>query len=205
MLNRYLLTPRAALLPPAPRRAHAQAGAAGPADAPRVRRSLRYPLAGTSCAALLARPLRGGLLLLALAGTAQAQTTTFGYTGSRETYPVPAGVYRLAVVATGGSGGGNYGGGLGAVGQATLTVVPGEMLTVVVGGQGGSFLGSGLVPGGYNGGGESIIGGGGGGATELRRDRATGNTGDWFGNRNALLVAGGGGGANGRLRQWRYA
>ena len=199
MLHRYLLAPLAALLLlAAPRRAHARAGAAGPADAPQVRRSLRYPLAGARCAALLARPLRVLLLLLALAGTAQAQTTTFGYTGSSQTYPVPAGVYRLAVVATGGSGGSAYGGGLGAVVQATLTVVPGEMLTVVVGGQGGRFISNTAnVPGGYNGGGSSGSGGGGGGgATDLRRDRATGNTGDWFGGRNALLVAGGGGGAN---------
>ncbi|QKG54356.1 hypothetical protein [Hymenobacter sp. BRD67] len=87
-----------------------------------------------------ALPLAALGLLLATAGAAQAQTTTnFAYTGGTQTYTVPTGITKLNVVATGGGGGGNRGnnkGGLGAIVQATVTVVPGEVLTVVVGGRG---------------------------------------------------------------------
>jgi hypothetical protein len=155
----------------------------------------------------LAHPLAALGLLLATAGAAQAQTTTrFSFTapGSPQTYTVPAGITKLNVVATGAAGGGNRGntaGGLGAVVQATVTVVPGEVLTVVVGGQGADSNNNGTSSvggaGGYNGGGNgSYTGGGGGGATDLRRATATGSTGDYFTSRNALLVAGGGGGGD---------
>ena len=105
------------------------------------------------------RRLFGGLALLALATTAQAQTTTFGYTGTPQTYTVPAGITAVQVVATGASGGvyagTNYS--YGARVQATLTVTPGEVLTVQVGGRGG------FRPGGNPGGGGGTPGGGGGG------------------------------------------
>ena len=152
----------------------------------------------------LARPLAALGLLLATAGVAQAQTTTnFAYTGGTQSYTVPAGITKLNVVATGGGGGSNRNnnrGGLGAVVQATVTVVPGEVLTVVVGGRGvesnsngGQGVGGGGA-GGFNGGGTgAYTGGGGGGATDLRRATASGSTGDYFASRNALLVAGGGG------------
>lgn len=152
----------------------------------------------------LARSLAALGLLLAAAGAAQAQTSNFAYTGSPQSYTVPAGITKLNVTATGGAGGGNRSnskGGLGAVVQATVTVIPGEVLTVVVGGQGidsnngGSSSAGGA--GGYNGGGNgAYTGGGGGGATDLRRAAANGSTGDYFASRNALLVAGGGGGGD---------
>ncbi|MGI4870776.1 MAG: hypothetical protein ACRYFX_06290 [Janthinobacterium lividum] len=53
----------------------------------------------------LARPLAALALLLATAGTAQAQITTLTYTGANQTYTVPAGVTSIMVVATGASGG----------------------------------------------------------------------------------------------------
>ncbi|MDO7850965.1 LamG-like jellyroll fold domain-containing protein [Hymenobacter convexus] len=149
------------------------------------------------------------LAVLAPAGAAQAQTTTFSYTGGLQTYTVPAGVTSLRVVATGASGGlfydasissYSYGGRV----QATVAVTPGEVLTVRVGGQGttNDANGSTVFAGGFNGGGIGTDdgsgsnggGGGGGGATDLRRTGAS--TGDYLASRNALLVAGGGGGSS---------
>ena len=136
-----------------------------------------------------ARGLSGGwlLALLLAVGPAHAQTTAFACTGSTQTYTVPAGVTQLAVVATGAYNG--------AVVQATVPVVPGETLTVVVGGTGttsGPSGGGNSIPYGYNGGGGSGSSGRGGGATDLRRSGTS--TGDYLTSRNALLVAGGGGG-----------
>ncbi len=72
---------------------------------------------------------------------------------------------------------------------ATLTVVPGEILNVFVGGQGGAGAAGGL--GGFNGGGAggtgtSFFGGGGGGASDIRRGGIALS--------NRVVVAGGGGG-----------
>lgn len=140
------------------------------------------------------------VLLLVTAGVAQAQTTTYSYTapGGNQTYTVPAGVTAIRVVATGASGGATIGGSTGfpspsygAQVQATVLVTPGETLTVVVGGQGGSGS-SGVNAGGFNGGGAGKYQGGGGGATDLRR--SGGSTGDYLTSRNALVVAGGAGG-----------
>jgi hypothetical protein len=131
--------------------------------------------------------------------------TSFAYTGSPQTYTVPAGVTRLTVVATGGNGGllgslGSYVYTSGAQAKATVTVTPGEVLTVVVGGAGSSPFNarpSDVSAGGYNGGGRGIYTGtGGGGATDLRRDPARGRTDDYLASRNALVVAGGGGGSD---------
>ncbi len=133
--------------------------------------------------------------LLTLAGLpAAAQTATFNYTGSAQTYTVPAGITRLGVTAAGGAGGRVSTlqlRSLGALVQATIAVVPGEVLTVTVGEVGTdgrnapAFNGGGL--GGYG-------AGGGGGATDLRRTGAA--TGDYLTARNALLVAGGAGGTD---------
>jgi hypothetical protein len=156
--------------------------------------SLAHPARGATQA--LAHPLAALGLLLATAGVAQAQTTSFAYTGGSQLYTVPAGVTAIKVVATGASGGlyttasTNYT--YGAQVQATLTVIPGEVLTVMVGGQGQNPLDGGA--GGFNGGGDGAgrYSGGGGGATDLRRVGAS--TGDYLTSRNALLVAGGSGG-----------
>ena len=118
-------------------------------------------------------------------------STSFAYIGSPQTYTVPAGVFSLVVDAAGGSGQGvifsSGGGGLGGRVQATLAVVPGQVLTIYVGQ-------TGTAAGGYNGGGagvsNSIFGitdGGGGGASDVRTGAA--------GLADRVLVAGGGGGA----------
>ena len=151
----------------------------------------------------LRRPLTAGFgLLLALAGAAQAQSTT--YTFGSNTYTVPAGVTAVRVVALGGSGGTYQSSSTyqRAKVQATLTVMPGEVLTATVGrmgGYGSRTLGGGS--GGSNGGGAGFNAGGGGGATDLRRSSSRGSTGDYLTSRNALLVAGGGGGDAGVARR----
>ncbi|OGH90844.1 MAG: hypothetical protein A2507_01605, partial [Candidatus Magasanikbacteria bacterium RIFOXYD12_FULL_33_17] len=98
-------------------------------------------------------------------------TTTFNYTGTIQNYTVPAGVTSLTINAKGAQGGyssnGVVLGGLGANITGTVTVTPGQILKILVGGQG---VGS------------SQQGGGGGGSF------TTDN------NNNPLIIAGGGGG-----------
>ena len=123
-----------------------------------------------------------------VAGTA----VTFSYTGSPQTYTVPAGIRSLRVDAAGAGGGpGNYeanSGGAGVQVQATLVVTPGEVLTLYVGGSSGGQAG------GYNGGGSGsagrsiFVGGGGGGASDVRRSATAPST----SLAERLLVAGGG-------------
>jgi hypothetical protein len=99
--------------------------------------------------------------------------TTFNYTGTIQTYTVPAGVTSISIDARGAQGGGSNGGagGLGAQMTGTFAVTPGEVLNIVVGQQG--LLQAGGNP-------QNSSGGGGG--TFVYR---TGPT---------LLVAAGGGG-----------
>ena len=133
---------------------------------------------------------------------------TCNYTGSEQSFTVPAGVTSLHVVAVGGTGGGNHHlkGGPGAVVSADIPVVPGTSLYVVVGGNGVHPV-LGFPAGGFNGGGRGggegsqAPGGRGGGASDLRTctlqpslpdtcDTATfGTSAD-----PRLVVAGGGGG-----------
>ncbi len=137
--------------------------------------------------------------------TAQAQTSTFSYTGSVQTYTVPSGVSGLAITAQGATGGycsqegitmsDRFG--FGACVVCTLSVVSGSVVYVYAGGRGGN--GVAIVGGegarGWNGGGLGSIGylpyvgGGGGGASDLR----VGGT----GLANRVVVAAGGGGAGG--------
>ena len=103
----------------------------------------------------------------------QGPAANFAYTGQPQTYTVPADVYSVRVDAYGASGGSNSSndGGAGARVQATLAVVPGQVLTLYVGGAGG-YGGAGT--GGYNGGGDALyVGGGGGGASDLRSSGGT--------------------------------
>lgn len=127
-------------------------------------------------------------------------TVTYTAVGHQEMFRVPDGVSSLKVRAIGGSGGdaasdiepGLSKGGLGSVVTGTLTVTPGLMLAVRVGGDGADASGNGA--GGFNGGGDggaaNMVGAGGGGATDLRAcdTSCTELT-------TPLLVAGGGGGA----------
>jgi hypothetical protein len=125
------------------------------------------------------------------------QSQTFSYTGSEQTFTVPAGVTRVTIKASGASGQGEYSSGAGALGGmivATVRVTPGESLAVFVGSEyiqwstGSNRRGLG----GYNGGGNagegssSYSGAGGGGASDVRQG------GD--GLQNRIVVAGGGGG-----------
>ena len=64
-------------------------------------------------------------------------TTTFNYTGSPQSWTVPACVSSITVTAGGAEGGGNLGGS-GATITATIPVTPGQVVTVNIGGSGGS-------------------------------------------------------------------
>ncbi len=122
---------------------------------------------------------------------------TFNYTGAVQTFTVPAGVISLTIDSRGAQGGAatNPSVGPGANGgrvQATISVTPGDVLNINVGGMGvDGTTGSGGA-GGFNGGGAgalyagSYAGGGGGGASDIRVSPYTLN--------DRLVVAGGGGG-----------
>jgi hypothetical protein len=104
--------------------------------------------------------------------------TTFNYTGALQTYTVPVGVTSIRIEARGAQGGSvtvacAATGGLGAQMVGDFSVTPGEVLTVLVGGQGQT---------------NGEDGGGGGGSFVVR----TGNV--------PLIVAGGGGGASNNIQ-----
>lgn len=138
-----------------------------------------------------------GALVTLLAGATDAlaappATATFPYTGTEQTYTVPAGTHLLRVTAIGGMGGSSnslnrLSGGFGGRVSGTLSVTPGQTLYVNVGGNGAN---DGPVRSGFNGGGNTVgypcCGGGGGGASDVRT--VSGNL------ASRLLVAGGGGG-----------
>jgi hypothetical protein len=141
-----------------------------------------------------------------------AATRTFSFTGTEQSYTVPAGVHSIHVLAVGAPGGvGSDNGGMitgGPAGfgdrlEADLAVTPGQVLFVEVGGRGadgGDAAGGGA--GGFNGGGSSndggflLPGGGGGGGTDIRTCSMLSTTctaaPDTLSSR--LLVAGGGAG-----------
>ena len=146
------------------------------------------------------------LLLIALTGlsfSAVAQVT-FPYTGTVQTYTVPAGVTCLTFDASGASGGavGPMTGGIttttpgnGGRIQGTLTVAAGSVLDIRVGGLGPDGTGA-IAAGGYNGGGSANpwttatptwTGGAGGGASDIRVTP--------YGLPSRQVVAAGGGGA----------
>jgi hypothetical protein len=117
--------------------------------------------------------------------------TPYAFTGAPQGYTVPTDVCSVTLDVVGGVGGVDFDetvGGPGGSGQATVTVTPGEQLTILVGGE-GAEAGPDGSPGGYNGGGATGTGGGaqsgsGGGATDILATST--NT--------VLLEAGGGGG-----------
>lgn len=132
--------------------------------------------------------------------TGVSSQTTYNYTGSMQTYVVPACVTSVNIASYGAQGANsqdrlttNAAGGLGAYVTGNLVVTPGETLYIFVGGQGNTN-----GNGGYNGGGiggSSAAGGGcfggpaagGGGASDVRRNGTT--------LADRVLVAGGGGGS----------
>lgn len=116
-----------------------------------------------------------GFLLL-VTSEFSAQTTTYNFTGTVQTYTVPPGVNLLTIAAFGAQGAGGAGGN---GGQATgdLNVTPGQVLYIYVGGQNG-----------YNGGGNgyAAVARNGGGASDVRLGGTTLN--------DRIIVGGGGGG-----------
>lgn len=147
----------------------------------------------------------GDSVVISLSGTAVPGTQTFSYSGSVQTFVVPACVTSLTLEAWGGAGGagGSNPGGLGGYAKGDLAVTPGETLFVYVGGVGQAHNALGSVDfepaGGWNGGGKGGYdnsgqvqnGGGGGGASDVRRSNDTTFTG------RVIVGAGGGGGAGG--------
>jgi len=165
------------------------------------------------------RPRLGPLLglLLLLGGPAARAQTTFSYTGSVQTYTVPAGITTLTLQVAGGGGGGGgadengagSAGGNGALVSGTVSVTPGQVIKIYVGGggvngytsnfghtcsnsagAGGGAGGAGGFAGGAGGqaGCSGWSGGGGGGGAASVVTNAAGTV---------LLVAGGGGGGQG--------
>ncbi len=114
-------------------------------------------------------------------------TTDFSYTGTIQSYTVPAGVTSITITAKGAGGGTNgYSGGAGGSSTGTLSVTPGATYYILVG-----RTGSGTT-GGYGGGGNggssgANLGAGGGGMTWFSPAQS-------FAQNTVLLVAGGGGG-----------
>ncbi len=151
----------------------------------------------TGVAAITAAALFGA----AGSAAAAAETTSFSFTGSEQTFTVPAGVSTVHVAAIGGRGNagtdGSDGGHRGTA-SGDLAVSPGETLFVLVGGAGapGNTLIGLPGAGGFNGGargasaGGGNFGGGGGGATDIRTISSSqpGSLG------SRLIVAAGGGG-----------
>jgi hypothetical protein len=134
----------------------------------------------------------------ATAATARATTDTFGYTGAEQTFTVPNGVSSALVSAVGARGGdigpGGCAGGFGATAAATLSVSPGQVLYVEVGGSGnppGGGGGAAAYNGGAQGGTALYHAAGGGGASDIRTvSNAIAGT---LGSR--VVTAAGGGGA----------
>ncbi|HXO18126.1 MAG TPA: hypothetical protein VN909_08140, partial [Candidatus Dormibacteraeota bacterium] len=160
----------------------------------------RYALAGTVIAVLAGCGGGGAVNAVSTVPAVPAgydvltQHKTFRYTGSRQSFIVPAGVKKLTVVARGGMGAGPASSGGGRMGRvfAIIPVTPGEQLYVFVGGAGSGQAG------GFNGGGNGgpgaycdCTGYAGGGASDVRRGG--------YKLTDRILVAGGGGGngANG--------
>lgn len=130
---------------------------------------------------------------LFISGVSKAQTQTFTFTGSVQTFTVPTCVSEVTIVCHGASGSnGNASnspagiGGTGAIVTGTYAVSGGDVLSIYVGGQGT------LTYGGFNGGGFNAANqsAGGGGATDVRYNGSALT--------DRIIVAGGGGaGGNG--------
>ena len=146
----------------------------------------------------------GAALVAAQSAPAAPTSTRFDFTGTEQTFTVPAGVTTVHVVAIGGKGGTGAGntreGGFGAIVNADLAVTPGEVLSVIVGGNGDDATGTAGGAGGFNNGGaggsDNLTtgfgdegGGGGGGMSDVVSSEGFLN--------GALVVGAGGGGSGG--------
>ena len=166
MLVRYFLAPLAALLLLAavPRLAQAQTGGVGLGTPGAPDASATLEIKSTSKVLLPPR------LTQVQRDAVASPDVTFAYAGAVQTYTVPAGVTSLVVDMAGAAGGTgdsrDMTQGLGGWVQATLAVVPGEVLTILVGGACVAKAG------GYYGGGSSFstygpTDTGGGGGTQM--------------------------------------
>jgi hypothetical protein len=133
----------------------------------------------------------------AISVTCGTNVSTYSFTGSAATYTVPAGVTSLKIVATGGGGGGSGGdrGGSGGVVTATISVLPGETLNLLVGG-GGTRSGGESSNVNANTSNQIIAGGGGGAGVNIGAYGGNGNGGNG-GNGNNIGGLGGSGGSGG--------
>ncbi len=127
---------------------------------------------------LIRRTKTLAVFTLSILGLQAFAQTTFNYTGSMQTYTVPVGTTLIRIDAQGAQGGSitiacAATGGLGARMVGDVAVTPGEVLSVLVGGQGLT---------------QGEDGGGGGGSFVVR----TGNV--------PLVIAGGGGGATNNIQ-----
>ena len=149
------------------------------------------------------------LLVLQGASIFSQTTQTFNYTGASQTFTVPPCVTSITVDVKGAAGGNGVDpsnanmslGGLGGRVQGSITVNPGDILYIYVGGAGGNGVVNG-GPGGFNGGGQGAwyagpyCGGGGGGASDIRLNGTSLN--------NRIFVAGGAGGAGTNYFTFNY-
>ena len=136
---------------------------------------------------------------------------TFSFTGTTDSFVVPAGVTSITIESQGAQGG--FNGGLGASISGTFAVTPGETFNLMVGGEGGSRTNNGGVGGGgggsfvWNTSGPTLLiaaGGGGGGAGNGNSVPGPGSatnvpTDSTNGSGNGTGGAGGNGGAGGAL------
>jgi hypothetical protein len=121
-----------------------------------------------------------------------AATNTFDFTGSNQSFTVPAGVTSITMEGFGAAGGdneaGDASGGNGGYLKSTITVTPGDVLTIVVG-KGGGINDEPFGDGGQGGSGSPLgnfAAGSGGGATYVKNS-----------SNETLFVIGAGGGAGG--------
>lgn len=152
----------------------------------------------------------GALILSSFAGNAYSQTVTqtFNFTGGMQNFTVPCGVDSVFIQAWGAQGGSGAAGGLSVLGgsgglggyaEGFKMVAAGDVLNIMVGGQGATPTG------GFNGGanGGSTNAGGGGGASDVRfpgtaeADRLITAGGGGGGGRGGCETAAGGVGGNG--------
>ena len=146
------------------------------------------------------------LPVLLLSGESSRVATELEYSGVPQDYVVPPGICRLRVEVVGAAGGpGGTAGtpGAGARAIANVGVIPGEILSIRVGGWGGEAVGQTPGAGGWNGGGDGgnafggrvghpgKAGSGGGGATDVRRSATL--------EHRIVVAAGGAGGAGGGI------
>lgn len=132
----------------------------------------------------------GELAISSQPATAAPVVANFSFTGAAQSWTVPSGVTAIQFQVVGASGGTSWGvrGGYGESVTGTLSVTPGEILSIYVGQQGSphSTVSNPAV---FNGGGAGYYyAAGGGGGSDIRQGGSTLN--------NRVIVAGGGGGAS---------